>query len=66
MKTTVITIVSAVLSAFGAIAVTKWALPQESVNEIIAGVLSIVGGVFGVVAARHTPATAPVVTGDTK
>ncbi len=55
MKTTIITIASAILSALGAAAVAKWSLPSESVNEVIAGILGIVGGVFGIAAARHQP-----------
>lgn len=58
MKTVVISILSTVLSALGAFAAAKWALPAEQVGELVTAIVGVAGAVFGLVAARHTPEVA--------
>lgn len=57
MKTTLVTLVTAILTALGGYFATKYALPKESVNDVVAGLVTALTGAFGIYAAKYIPAT---------
>jgi disulfide bond formation protein DsbB len=55
MKTTIITVITAILGALGTAAAAKWALPPEHITAIVTAITSIVGAAFGIYSALHQP-----------